>query len=367
MIKYIFAFILFIHGLIHVMGFAKAFNYGNITQLTKEISKPAGMVWLATAILFIMALVMFFLKKESWSVLAIVIVVVSQVLIITIWKEAKFGTIANLIILVGAILSWGGLNFESKFRKDVNANLSRTSTIQTDLITEADIQPMPQPVQKYLRYVGVLNKRKVKNVRIVFNGEMREKCKDWFKFRSVQYNFFDDPTRLFFMKAKMFGVTVPGNHNYHAATASMDIRLFGLFPVVQVKGTEMNKAETVTVFNDMCIMAPATLIDKRIQWEAIDSTSAKATFTNGINKIAAILYFNELGQLVNFISDDRYAVSDMDMKQYRFSTPMKDYKLVNDRNVPHYGEAVWHYPEGEFVYGKFNLVSIEYNVTDFEP
>ena len=224
---------------------------------------------------------------------------------------------------------------------------------------------MPQPVQKYLRYVGVLNKPKVKNVRIVFDGEMRDKGKDWFKFRSVQYNFFDEPTRLFFMKAKMFGVTVPGYHNYHAATASMDIRLFGLFAVVQMKGPEMNKAETVTVFNDMCIMAPATLIDKRFQWEAVDSTSAKATFTNGVNTISATLYFNESGQLVNFISDDRYAVSDM--KQYRFSTPMKDYKSYGQIVAPAYGEAVWHYPDGEFVYGKFNMSNIQYNVTDFTP
>jgi hypothetical protein len=69
--------------------------------------------------------------------------------------------------------------------------------------------------------------------------------------------------------------------------------------------------------------------------------------------------------LINFISDDCYAVNDM--KQYRFSTPMKDYKLFDGRNVPTYGEAIWHYPEGEFIYGKFYLENIEYNVTDFEP
>jgi hypothetical protein len=197
-------------------------------------------------------------------------------------------------------------------------------------------------------------------MRIVFDGEMREKGKDWFKFRSEQFNFFEDPTRLFFMKAKLFGVTVPGYHNYHEATASMDIRFFGLFPIVQVHGVEMNKAETVTVFNDMCIMAPATLIDKRIQWQAIDNASTKAIFTNGTHKISATLYFNGKGELVNFVSDDRYAISDV--KQYRFSTPMKDYRLLNGINVPYYGEAVWHYPEGEFVYGKFSLVTVEYNV-----
>ena len=39
-------------------------------------------------------------------------------------------------------------------------------------------------------------------MKIVFDGEMRDKGKDYFKFNSVQYNFFEDPTRLFFMKIK---------------------------------------------------------------------------------------------------------------------------------------------------------------------
>ena len=62
----------------------------------------------------------------------------------------------------------------------------------------------------------------------------------------------------------------------------------------------MNKAETVTVFNDMCLLAPATLIDKRIEWVPVDSVSAKATFTNGPNKITATLYFNEQGATNKF-------------------------------------------------------------------
>lgn len=364
MLKYIFSIILLVHGLIHCMGFAKAFGYGNITQLTKDITRPAGSIWLFACLLFITAAIGLLVKKEWWPVLLFFAVAVSQVVISMSWKDARFGTIVNGIILLVAIAGWGNRQFESLFIKDVKTNLQHTGNIQTDMLTDADIQYLPSPVKKYLQYAGVLNQPKVKNVRIVFEGEMRDKGKNWFRFRSVQYNFFNEPTRLFFMKAKMFGVTVPGYHDYQHATARMNVKLFGLFPVAAHKGNEMNKAETVTVFNDMCLMVPASLIDKRIQWEALDSLSAKAIFTNGANKITATLFFNEKGQLINFISDDRYAINDM--KQYRFSTPVKDYTLTNGRNVLSYGEAVWHYPEGEFVYGKFILKSIEYNVADFK-
>lgn len=354
-----------VHGLIHFMGFAKAYGFGNITQLTKYISKTNGLFWFFAAILFVVATVLFLLNKESWPYIAVISVVISQILIIIVWKDAKFGTIANIIILLVAIAAWGSEHFESTFRKDVKSHLLKTSTTQIDLLTDADIMALPLPVQKYLRYCGVVNKPKVKNLRLVFDGEMREKGKDWFPFKSVQYNFFDDPTRLFFMKAKMFGVTVPGYHDYQLATARMNIKLFGLLTIVQKAGVEMNKAETVTVFNDMCLMAPAALIDKRIEWVTVDSLSAKAIFTNGTNKITAMLYFNEQGQLINFISDDRSEVGDM--KRYRFSTPVTEYTQINNINIFKYGEAVWHYSDGEFAYGKFRLESIEYNVSDFYP
>ncbi len=345
------------------MGFAKAFSYSNMVQLTKDISKPVGVLWFATALLFVIAMILFLMDNSNWVSLTIIAAIISQILIISVWQDAKFGTIANVLALAVAISGWASLNFEAKFKNDVLTHLQRTNSLEMGLLTEGDIQSLPVPVQKYLRYCQVLNKPKVKNMKVVFDGEMREKGKDWFPFRSVQYNFFDQPTRLFFMKGKMFGITVPGYHCYQDATATMQIKLLGLFDVVNIKGEIMNKAETVTLFNDMCLMAPATLIDRRIVWTAIDSLSAKATFTNGVNKISAMLYFNEQGQLINFTSDDRSA---LDMQQYRFSTPVKDYKSMNGINIMTYGETIWHYPDGEFVYGKFYLKSIDYNVSDFK-
>jgi len=317
-------------------------------------------LWLLTAFIFITTAILFLLKKDAWLFFGVAAVIISQILIFTVWQDAKFGTIANVIILVAIVLNYGSYQFEKGYQNDVNENLQRTNTLQTDLLTESDLLSLPEPVQRYLKYAGVLNKPKLKNVRIVFEGQMREKGKDFFPFTCEQHNFFDEPTRLFFMKGKIKGITVPGYHKYSQATATMDIRLFGLFSVVKITGKNLNKAETVTLFNDMCLMAPATLIDKRITWESIDPNSAKATFTNQGITIAAILYFNEQGQLIDFTSNDR------DVNHYPFSTPVSNYKNINGLNIMTYGEAIWHYPDGKFVYGKFNLKEVEYNVSEFK-
>ncbi len=362
MLKIFLLIVLFIHGMIHVFGFLKAFQLAEINQLTQNISKPMGILWLIALILFLAAAIQLISNHDLWWITAFAAVILSQVLIILFWQDAKFGTIANIIVLLSVIAGYGFWSFENIFNKDVAGRLETSSKLEKNLITEKDIEHLPLPIQKYLRYAGVINKEKVNNVRIVFGVEMREKGKDWFKATSVQYNFFDEPTRLFFMKGKMFGMTVPGYHRYVEANAAMDIRLFGLFSIVKQSGEIMNKTETVTLFNDMCLMVPATLIDKRIQWEPIDSLTTKAVFTNRGISISAILYFNEAGQLINFTSDDRTAITDM--KQYRFSTPVAGYKNINGINVMTGGDAIWHYPDGEFVYGKFKLKTIQYNLSN---
>ncbi|WP_157517961.1 hypothetical protein [Flagellimonas lutaonensis] len=49
--KIVVVIILVIHGLIHFMCFVKAFDFANMGQFTKEISKPMGLLWLLTGLL----------------------------------------------------------------------------------------------------------------------------------------------------------------------------------------------------------------------------------------------------------------------------------------------------------------------------
>lgn len=225
--------VLVIHGMIHLLGFLKAFKLAEINQLTQNISKPMGIFWLIGLILFIGAAIQLISIQDLWWLTSLAAIIISQVLVFMFWHDAKFGSIANIIIFLSVIAGYGFWSFENVFNKDVDARLEPNSNIEKNLLKEKDIEHLPLPVQKYLRYAGVMNKKKVYNARIVFEIKMREKGKDWFNATSVQYNFFDEPTRLFFMKGKMFGITVPGYHRYVDAKASMDIRLFGLFPIVK--------------------------------------------------------------------------------------------------------------------------------------
>jgi len=49
--KILFAVFLIVHGLIHLMGTAKAFGVAEIPQLTQQIVRPLGALWLLAAAL----------------------------------------------------------------------------------------------------------------------------------------------------------------------------------------------------------------------------------------------------------------------------------------------------------------------------
>ncbi len=359
MIKYILTAVIILHGAIHLMGFVKAFHFAEINQLTLPISRPAGIFWLITSLLFIVSALIFISGKDWWIYTGAAAVVISQVLIISSWHDAKYGTAANLIIIAALIIAWGFIRFEADFRRDAAETIKASSDTKSDILTEDAISDLPLPVQKYLRFTGSVGKPVPRNMKVVFTGKMREKGKEYFGFESVQYSTFNPHSRLFFMKAQMYGMTVPGYHRYRDETAVMNIRIFGLIPVVYHSGEVMNKTETVTLFNDICLMAPAALINQDIKWEEIDSLTAKAVFTNGKITISAILFFNENGSLKDFKSFDRTDIGRM--KELPFTTPVHKYADVNGRKVVSEGDAVWHYDEGAFTYGRFFLKEIEYN------
>jgi hypothetical protein len=161
------------------------------------------------------------------------------------------------------------------------------------------------------------------------------------------------------------GVPVVGLHLYKNETATMVIKLLNLFKVVDAKGHEMNQAETVTILNDMCFMAPGSLINKNITWKTMDAGQVKATFTNGQITVSAILTFDDEGKLVNFISYDRFETDGKTFTNLPWETPVKDYRTVNGYKLPSKADVIYKRPEGDFCYLEFSLEEIKYNVISF--
>lgn len=360
--KYLIPIVLILHGLIHALGFAKAYFPTRIVQLENNISKPMGWIWLLTGITFITCGILFKYSRVWWAA-GLVAILVSQLLIINAWSDARYGTILNVLLLTLCLIQLFEWKYENLFRNDVIT--ATKDRIHSPILTDADITHLPYPVQKYIRLTGAIDKPRIKNFSLKFEGKIRSDSQSaWMPCTTEQVNLIDPPTRLFFMKANMKQLPVTGYHAYRGGTATMDIRLLSLATVQHQAGPIMDVAETVTWLNDLCLFAPGVLIDERFQWHEIDSLTAKVTFTYKDITVGATLQFNIDGGLADFISDDRYRiVSEADQKRMRFSTPIKEYVTINGFQVPYRAQAVWHPTERDsFVYGEFLCTDIQYNV-----
>ena len=356
-----FLLLLVLHAIVHMLWFAHSLGWISLDYFRKDIPAMVGFSWLLAALFFLWAAALLGRKKPNWFQPALIGVLISQMWIFSAWQDTKFGSLANLLVLIGTLVGFAKWEFETRFRQDAQA-LFDNSVAGNRILAKDDLKTLPAALAAYITRSGAVGKPVPENFRLIFEGQMRQKGKPWFSFTSEQYNFIPRPARLFFMKGRIRGLSVWGYHSYLPPTAKMTIRALSLLPQLKIEGPEMYPTETVTFLNDLCLFAPGALVDERIHWEELDGLSLRATLTLKDMEVSATLYFNEAGDLVNFRSEDRYDVEKM--QRFPFTTPVKDYREFNGMRLPSYGEAVWHYPAGEFVYGKFRLTSVSYNTPD---
>jgi hypothetical protein len=166
------------------------------------------------------------------------------------------------------------------------------------------------------------------------------------------------------MRARMKGLPVDVFHHFTGEAATFRVRVLSAFTVVDAAGPEMNHSETVTILNDLCLLAPSALLDPRLQWEPVDDNAARVRFTRGSESISAELRFNAAGELIDFISDDRAQASadGKSFKRLRWSTPFTEYQKIGPQHLFAHGQALWHAEQGAFAYGEFHLEGLDLNM-----
>src|SRR5579864_9273590 len=89
-------------------------------------------------------------------------------------------------------------SFRSAHRRDAEEGLGRFRNPR--VVTESDLERLPAPVRRYLRYAGVVGRPAVVNLYAVFDGDFaRNPNARAMTIHAEQYSFFDPPSRFFLM------------------------------------------------------------------------------------------------------------------------------------------------------------------------
>jgi hypothetical protein len=369
-IRWVVVVVLILHGLTHLFGAVRGFGWANVSVLKGYIGPALGAAWLAAGTLIVIAAVLL-AARVRWSwVVGAVAVLASQSVIFTSWSDTKVGSVANIILLAAVVYGYaaqGPRSYRAEYRRRVDAALS--PSLPVEVVSEADLAALPQAVAEYVRRSGAIGRPRVLNFRARIHGRIRSGADaTWMTFTGEQVNTYGpEPSRLFIMDATLFGLPVDVLHMCFGSTATMRVKACSLVPMVNSAGPDMDRGETVTLLNDLCLLAPAALITAPIAWQPIDDEHVRATFANGAQTVTAELTFNGDRELVDFVSDDRLRASrnGKSFIRQRWSTPVGGYHTVDSRRHFRNGEGRWHAPEpeGEFTYIEFSVDEIYYNAS----
>lgn len=358
-----------LHGLLHFLGVAKGFGWADVAALTEPISGREGAAWLLAALLVLATALAMALHVRGWWVVAAAAALGSQAVILTSWADAWAGTLMNVVLLLAAaygFASAGPRSLRADYRRRV-AEAPHPTQAPGDVVTEADLARLPEQVAAYVRQSGAVGRPRVTRFHATLHGRIRGgPDQPWMPFTGEQVNTYGErPQRLFFMDATRAGVPVDVLHVYDDSGATMRVRAGSVVPVATSAGPDMDRAETVTLFNDLCVLAPAALVDASVAWESLDDHRVRGRFTHGDQTVSAELVFDDEHRLVDFVSDDRLRASPdgRTFTPQRWSTPITGYRELGDRRVGTTGEAHWHSPspEGEFAYIELVVDGVDYD------
>lgn len=369
-VRWVVIAVIVVHGLIHLLGAAKGLGWAEVDQLSRPIGTATGVAWLAAAASVVSSGLLLAGRVRWWWAVGAVALVVSQAVIVTSWSDAAAGTVANVVLLaavVHGVASQGPASSRAEYRRQVTSTLA-SAPPPGMVVTEADLDGLPEPVAAHLRRCGAVGRPRVSSVRARIHGRIRAGGDEpWMHFAGEQVNTFgSQPTRVFFVDATMKGLPVDVLHTFVGPSARMRVRVASLVTMTDAAGPEMDRSETVTILNDMCLFAPAALVDASITWGPVETHRVTATFTRDTQVVSADLVFDDDHELVDFISDDRSRAA-RDGKSFtpqRWSTPVGSHDDLGSGRVATVGEGRWHAPEpeGEFTYLEIAVDDLVHNV-----
>lgn len=236
------------------------------------------------------------------------------------------------------------------------------------VVTEADLARLPETVQRYLRFMGVVGRARDWSFRVEFHGRFRTRLDGhWNACRTWQYNTRLDLTRFFQIRLRFGGmIPVVARDTYRAGHGRMLGKILDLVTVVDGSGEEFDIGELVTYLNDAIFFAPSMLLGPETAWAPVDGNSFDVTLRDNGRRVTARVFVDERGAPNDFSTTDRFAYDPRHPKvlaRTKWTTPFV-VQFTHGRPVSGWGRAIWHMPDGQKPYADFTVVpgSLVYNV-----
>ncbi|MBL0074178.1 MAG: hypothetical protein IPP34_21225 [Bacteroidetes bacterium] len=353
--------LLILHAFIHFAGFAKAFELKEFKELALPISKPWGLVWLLAGILFLVYALAFGFNYHFAWLIGFLAIMTSQLLIFYFWKDARFGTLLNVVLFSVVICAFGEFIFERRVSANTDTILKNSASNSSTINMEQSLPSFPEPVRKWIVKCGALKKQDIRFGRITQHAFMKLKPDqdDWYEATAVQYTSINDPAFIWTVNMKLNSLLwFRGCDKYMNGEGSMMIKANALIPIVNSHGDKLTEGTIQRYLGEM-VWFPTLAGSPYVTWQAIDSLTAQATMTYKGVSGSGTFYFNQAGDFVKFVAM-RYKDIDKDSRRFPWVLTVNSYKEFEGIRIPSDMNATWKLDSGDFTWLKLVIEDLNY-------
>ena len=267
--------------------------------------------------------------------------------------------------MIGTLRRAIGRDLAAAVAADAEANGLRGEIPDAAPVTETELAGLPEPVRRYLQFMGVTGRARDGAFGAELAGRFRMRpAQSFMPFQACQYNTRFPVARLFHMRIDFAGfLPMIGRDAYVDGHGRMRGKLLGVVPVADGQGDEFDLGELVTWLNDAILLCPSMLLDPATTWSEVDANSFDVSFTDSGTTVKARVLVDERGAPRDFSTTDRYASLPEGLVRAKWTTPIERWDEARPRPVPGPARATWHLADGPFTYIEAGFVpgTITYN------
>jgi len=368
--------LLAVHGAIHLLGFLKWSGLARISRMSGRLmvvlSIPGERVlaaaWLVAAGVLVTAAILRGARpvglpgghSDSWWMAGLAGVLLSQVLIVLAWPDAKAGTLANVILLLSLVVAAAHSRFDARVAGETTALLAQARDDRR-VVTPGELRALPAPVAKWLERSGVVGRPRAATVRLHQRGEIRTKADaPWMPARAEQHFSIDPPGFVWKVDATMMGaLPITGRDRYVGGHGEMLIKAASMVNVVKAADDAIDRGAMLRYLAEI-IWFPSAALGPHVSWEPVDATHARATMRDAGRTAPAVFTFDERGRAVRFDAE-RPLGGGPEAKLTPWFGVSSAWRTFEGVEVPVRGEVGWQLPAGPFIYYRWEITDLEFN------
>lgn len=367
--------LLALHGAIHVLGFLKWSKLAEVPQLSGRTLFPTSsaadrtfaVLWLAVALTLVGAAALRLARNDAWWTLALPGLLVSQCLVLVAWPDAKVGSVANMILLLPALVAGANARFVQGVETENRALLARASKVPSTAVEAAELERLPAPVRDWLVASGSVGRNRIAKVRLKQRGELRTApSASWMPARAEQYFSIDPPGFVWRVDATMFGVLpIVGRDKYVNGHGHMLIKAASLVSIVDAADEKIDQGSLLRFLGEM-VWFPSAALSPYLTWQEVDATHARVTMRHAGLSVSAVYAFDARGRVAGMRAE-RYLGDGAQAKLMPWLVSCTEWGTFDGIEVPIRGDVAWQLPDLTFSYYRWQITDLGFDRADLYP